>query len=210
MSLLASIGSLFMLNFGYPFIRGDPSRAMIRTGLFGLFSFLYGLSLGPLLESLISISNDSVIPTAFLLTASIFVAFSASAIFSQRRSFIFLGGLLMGSMLVLSILGLMNIFFRSELLFNVDLYGGLLIFCGFILFDTQLIVERIESSNHGDRQGTSSDSEYQYDTIHDALKLFMDIASVFIRLATILATNSAKKEKEDRKGRSPTHRKMRG
>ncbi|KAM0682123.1 Bax inhibitor 1 [Mitosporidium daphniae] len=206
LSFMVSIFALLSLSFGYPFIRGDPSRATLRVGLLSAFSFAYGLSLGPLLDTLVSISNDSIVPTAFLLTTLIFVSFSSSAIFSQRRSFLFLGGFLMATMSVLTVLGLMNIFIGSPLLFSIDLYAGLIAFCGFLLFDTQVIIERIESTEESYR-GTDFNSEYQHDTVQDALKLFMDAVSIFIRLATILAKNSAKKNEDEPKS---TRRKMRG
>ena len=39
-------------------------------------------------------------------------------------------------------LSLMNLFIGSQLLFEINLYLGLAIMCAFVLYDTQLIVEK--------------------------------------------------------------------
>ena len=55
-----------------------------------------------------------------------------------------------------------------------ELYFGLLLFCGFVLFDTQLIVEKF---NHGND-----------DFIWHSLDLFLDFVNIFRRLLVILAS----------------------
>ncbi len=42
-------------------------------------------------------------------------------------------------MLMMSVV---NMFMRSAILYDINLYLGLIIMCGFILYDTQLIVEK--------------------------------------------------------------------
>ena len=51
-------------------------------------------------------------------------------------------GLLSSGLSLLLLLGLVNLFVGVNFLFNVSLYGGLLLFCGFVLFDTQLLIEK--------------------------------------------------------------------
>ena len=55
-----------------------------------------------------------------------------------------------------------------------ELYFGLILFCGFILFDTQLIVEKFESG----------DTDYLWHSID----LFLDFVNIFRRLLIILAS----------------------
>ena len=57
---------------------------------------------------------------------------------------------------------------------QLDVYGGLILFCGFVLFDTQLIVERF---NNGDN-----------DYVRHSLDLFLDFINIFRRLLVILAS----------------------
>ena len=79
----------------------------------------------------------------------------------------------------------------GALLFQAELYIGLFVFMGYVLFDTQLIVERAEA---GDR-----------DYIKHALDLFVDLAAIFVRLVVILMKNAqekqTRKEAADRKKR---------
>jgi len=150
-----------------------------RTGILLGFAFIEGLSIGPLLQNVIEI-DPSLVTTAFLGTVCIFASFSASAYFAERRSYLFLGGILGTSLSSLLVLGLMNMFIRSPLVFNIGLYFGLLVFCGFVIFDTQLIIEKAYSGHK--------------DFVWDALELFLDFINIFIRLLIIL-TKDKKKER---------------
>lgn len=59
---------------------------------------------------------------------------------------------------------------------------GLLVMCGFVLFDTQLIIEKAE---HGDK-----------DYIWHCIDLFLDFVTLFRKLMLILAFNEKDKKKE--------------
>lgn len=84
------------------------------------------------------------------------------------------------SLMLLSSLG--NLFFGSIWLFQANLYLGLLVMCGFVLFDTQLIIEKAE---HGDK-----------DYIWHCVDLFLDFVTLFRKLMLILAFNEKDKKKE--------------
>lgn len=145
-----------------------------RLGLLAGFAFLTGVGLGPALELCIAI-NPSILPTAFMGTAMIFTCFSLSALYARRRSYLFLGGILMSAMSLMFVSSLGNLFFGSIWLFQANLYMGLLVMCGFVLFDTQLIIEKAE---HGDK-----------DYIWHCIDLFLDFVTLFRKLMLILAFN---------------------
>jgi len=151
-------------------------RLMILAG----FGFAQGLSLGPLLEAVADI-DPTIIITAFFGTCVVFACFSASALYAKRRSYLYLGGLLSSSLSLLLFLSLFNLFFRSSAVANVSIYFGLLVFSGFIIFDTQLMIERADQGNG--------------DVVWDALSLFLDFINVFVRLLAILAKNGKKERK---------------
>jgi growth hormone-inducible transmembrane protein len=64
-------------------------------------------------------------------------------------------------------------------LYSISLYGGLLLFSGFLLYDTQKIVKRAEN--------TPLSGGYAYDPINNSINIFMDTLNIFIRIVSILA-----------------------
>merc|ERR1712232_319789 len=76
------------------------------------FGLLQGLSLGPLIQHAVDV-DPSLVFTAFCATTVVFVAFSLTALYAQRRSWLFLGGMLSSALGLMLMMSLMNIFFRS-------------------------------------------------------------------------------------------------
>ncbi|CAF1094654.1 unnamed protein product [Adineta ricciae] len=141
---------------------------MAATGLFT------GMYISPLIN--VAIQVDPQIPmTALLITTFVFVCFTLSALLTQKRTYLYLGGLLGTGASVMLLLSFMNIFARSQLLFNANLYLGLVMACGYILYDTQLIVVR---ANTGDMN-----------YVKHALLLFVDLIDLFVRILVILLKN---------------------
>jgi FtsH-binding integral membrane protein len=181
--ILGSIGALVMF-FWLMFTPMDynlsrPQQLDLqkkRLGLLCGFGFFTGLSLGPLLDFVIDI-NPQIVPTAFLTTSVLFVSLTLTALWTDKRSWLYLGGTLFSGISMLLLMGFMNFFLRSVFIFEIQLWLGLLIFCGFVLFDTQLIIYRFENGDH--------------DYVWHALDLFIDFIDIFRRILVILA----KKEK---------------
>ena len=95
-------------------------------------------------------------------------------------------GLLSSAVSLLFWLGLANLFFHSRAIFNIELYVGLIVFCGFVVFDTQLVVAKAMT---GDR-----------DHIRHSLMLFVDLIAIFVRVLIILMKNQeSKKERRERR-----------
>lgn len=140
---------------------------------------LTGIYISPLINLAIHV-DPQIVMTAFLVTSLIFISFTLSALLTKKRTYLYLGGLLGSGLSIMMMLSLINIFARSEMLFNTNLYLGLLIACGYILFDTQLIVER---ATHGD-----------LNYIKHALTLFVDLVDLFVRILIILLKNSQEKK----------------
>lgn len=77
--------------------------------------------------------------TALLGTTTIFACFSAAALVTKRRSYLYLGGLLSSALSLLMVMRLGGALFgRGMLLFQAELYLGLLVFVGYVLVDTQV------------------------------------------------------------------------
>jgi len=175
LTVLASLGLLILLGVTPHSPENQAKRVAILTG----FAFFSGMALGPVMDIVIQI-DPSIVPTAFLGTCVIFVCFSISALLSSDRKWIYLGGALFSGLSWLLLLGLVNIFLGSRLLYELNLYIGLAIMCGFILYDTQLIVEKR-------RRG---DDDY----IWHSVDLFIDFINLFRRLMIILANKENKKK----------------
>ena len=82
------------------------------------FAFLSGLGMGPLLNMAIRI-NPAIIPNALTLATVIFVSFSGAALMAPDGHYLFLGGTLLSALSTLFWLGLVNLFFQSQMLFQV-------------------------------------------------------------------------------------------
>jgi FtsH-binding integral membrane protein len=153
----------------------------LRFSLLMAFSFLSGLNLGPYLNYVVSV-DPSIVPTAFLGTSLIFVCFSLAALLTDDRKYLALGGTLMSGLTWMMCLSLLYLFTGSTLILQVHIYLGLAVMCGFVLYDTQVIVEKR-------RQGND-------DFIVHTLDLFIDFISIFRRLLVILTDKKDKRRRD--------------
>merc|ERR1711939_1183391 len=115
-------GLLIWLNFT------DSREKQKRLGILGGFCVFEGLSVGPLVEQSLYL-DPSIVVTAFLGATAIFACFTAAALFSKKRSLLYLGGILGSALTIMLVLSLINAFFLgSMMLYYAELYVGLLIF----------------------------------------------------------------------------------
>lgn len=175
-SMLGTLASMGMLMW----IHWDMKKEEIqrRMGMLCGFGFFQGMTLGPLIQ-LATYIDPSLVVTAFLGTVAVFGCFTASAMIAKRRSYLYLGGILGSAVSVMLVLSFINIFFRSVNIYLVELYGGLLLFSGYVVFDTQLILEKAE---YGSK-----------DVVGHAATLFVDFVAIFVRILIILLRNNEKK-----------------
>ena len=78
-----------------------------------------------------------------------------------------------------------SIFGGSAALFKFELYFGLLVFVGYIVVDTQDIIEK---AHFGD-----------LDYVKHALTLFTDFVAVFVRILIIMLKNQAERNENEKK-----------
>lgn len=173
------------LAFGLFFTPDNGKNRGLRLSMLLGFAFFSGLGMGPLLNMAIRM-NPAIVPNALLLSSMIFACFSGVALFAPDGQYLYLGGTLLSGLSTLFWLGLINIFFQSQLLFQVYLWGGLLVFCGFIVWDTQMIIEK-------KRRGDG-------DFIAHSLDLFIDFMQVF-RKILVLLMQKEQRSQDDRDNR---------
>lgn len=183
MTLIATFASLIWF-FMTPHVEGDTNTMYKRFGIVMAFSFLQGVSLGPLLEATLNFDNgQSLILSAFVGTTIVFGCFSVAALFTERRSILFTAGVISSLASVLFWTAIVNIFVRSVMIFDIRLYLGLAMFCLFIVFDTQIIIYDCQENN-------------KHDVVHHALEFFLDFINVFVRLLILLSKKGEKKSEK--------------
>ena len=154
----------------------------LRASLVATFALLKGVSLGPLLNQ-ISSMNPSTVPLALFLTSAIFACFSIAALTcAGSRTQLLLRGTLGSALTVLSGISIVNLFVRSSSLFSLELCLGLVVFVGFIFFDTQLILAKAKAGSD--------------DVLGHALDLYVNFVALFVRILLILRQ---KEESQQRK-----------
>lgn len=136
--------------------------------LFG-FTFLSGLTLTPLLSSILGMAGGaSIVANAFILTT---VAFGGLSVFAMntKRDFSSMGKMLFITLIVVVVASLMNIFFHSPILQLAIASVSSILFSAFILYDTQNIIKGA------------------YETpIEGAIALYLDFLNLFVSLLQIL------------------------
>ena len=157
----------FILQIALIFFASFAAR---KPGLnmVALFSFttVSGLTLGPLLYQV----GPSIAAEAFALTAITFAGLSIYVVYS-KKDFSFMSGFLMTGLIVLVVGGLLNMFFiQSGMMHFVMSGASVLLFSGFILYDTSNILRYY---------GTD---EY----VSATLALYLDVLNLFIALLSIL------------------------
>ncbi|XP_031835498.1 bax Inhibitor-1 [Nomia melanderi] len=142
------------------------------------FAFLSGLGLGPLIKIVIAV-NPSIIVTALIGTTVIFVSFSISALLAERGHWLYLGGTLISVLNMMFMFSFVNLFLRWSFFYQIHLYVGLFLMCGFIIYDSQLIVEKFHMGSK--------------DFILHSLDLLIDFIGLFRHLLIILTQKELSK-----------------
>ncbi|POM70736.1 Bax inhibitor-like protein [Phytophthora palmivora] len=170
------MGSSFVTTMGSIWLYMEPVQNYNRRfGILMAISAAMGLTVSTLVAVAIQV-DPSILVSALLLTTLVFMCFTGSALLATRRSYLYLGGILSSTLSVLFLSSVLNLFAYSSFLFNLNLYGGLFLFCGYVVFDTQMIIEKAST---GDK-----------DVLKHTLDLFMDLMSIFVRILIALLQNN--------------------
>jgi modulator of FtsH protease len=157
---------LFMLFIGLGMTRNKPGLNM--AALF-VFTFLTGVSLVPLLASLIGAGNGAVIGNAFLMTSVLFGALSLFAI-NSKTDYSSWGKPLFITLIVVIIASLVNMFILQSPMMHVIITAGiLLLFSIFTIYDTQNIANGAYDS-----------------PVDAAVSLYLDFLNMFTALLQLL------------------------
>jgi FtsH-binding integral membrane protein len=179
-SMVALIGTGMVVR-GMPYTEGFGAKQlgwMLHSGVMGVVVVPLCIFGGPL------------ILRAAWMTAGIVGGLSAIAVCAPSEKFLTMGGpLAIGLGLVFaSSIGTMFLPPTTALgagLFSISLYGGLILFSAFLLYDTQRIVKHAEVAP----------VNYPYDPINACMSIYLDTMNIFIRLVQILAMGGGGRKK---------------
>ena len=157
---------LLILFFGLRMSRG---HAGANLAMLFAFTFLTGVSLVPLLASLIGMGQGAMIGNAFLMTSVLFGALSLFAI-NSKSDYSSWGKPLFITLIVVIIASLINIFLLQSPMMNVIITAGILLLFGiFTIYDTQNIANG------------AYDSE-----VDAAVSLYLDFLNMFTAILQLL------------------------
>jgi len=157
---------LFMLFVGLRMTRDKPGLNL--AALF-VFTFATGVSLVPLLASLIGAGNGAVIGNAFLMTSVLFGSLSLFAI-NSKTDFSSWGKPLFITLIVVIVASLVNAFILQSPLMHVIMSAGILLLFGmFTIYDTQNIANGAYDS-----------------PVDAAVSLYLDFLNMFTAMLQLL------------------------
>ena len=157
---------LLILFFGLSMSRGKPG---LNLAMLFIFTFLTGVSLVPLLASLIGAGNGAVIGNAFLMTSVLFGALSLFAI-NSKTDYSSWGKPLFITLIVVIIASLVNYFLLQSPMMHIIITAGiLLLFSFFTIYDTQNIANGAYDS-----------------PVDAAVSLYLDFLNMFTALLQLL------------------------
>lgn len=163
------VGISFFMTFGILVALNVKRKDHpINLILLGAFTLIQAYTIG----IIVTMYDTAVVLQALFITLTVVIGLTAYT-FQTKRDFSFLGFGLFAALCVLLVSGFIQIFVQSTVLELAISIGGALLFCIFIVYDTQLLMH------------TLSPEEYILATIN----LYLDIINVFLHILRALAVS---------------------
>ena len=161
----------------------DAQKKEQKVLLLSIIGYLFGGNMQPMINMYLAVKPD-ILMQAIGYTACMFASFTAMSLLSKRRSFLFLGGIISSIMSCLFWMAIIRFFFGYQIVGGyVYSIIGVIFASLYVIFDTQLIVERLCRGDH--------------DTPKHALVLFVDLIQLFIKVLAFLNENDNKKKRRN-------------
>jgi growth hormone-inducible transmembrane protein len=168
------------LGMMYGTIYTSPSNTVQKHAFWGGFQLAQGLFIAPLY-----FFSPAVLARAALYTVGMVGSLSYISATAKTDQYLYLGGPLLAGLTIVVLssfapLVLPATAFRTLAITDtISLYGGLAVFGGFILYDTQAVMARA-------RRGVR-------DPVAESISLELDAINIFIRLVYILGGRNRQK-----------------
>ena len=134
----------------------------VNLALLLLYSAIQGAIFGPLL-SLFEARYPGIAAEAGWTTIAVFGGLTAY-VFASKKDFSFLGGMLFMSLIALVVAGFVMFFVHAAWASMIYSVAGVLIFSGFVLYDTSQIIHRLAPE----------------DAVMGAVTLYLDFVNLFL------------------------------
>ncbi len=148
-------------------------QATTATLMFFAYSALNGLTLSAIFIAYTSAS----IANTFFVTAGTFGAMSLYG-YATKRDLTSWGSFLFMGLIGVIIASVVNIFLRSEMIYWVVTYAGVIVFVGLTAYDTQQIKAMA-------LQGFGDEESERKGAVIGALRLYLDFVNLFLMLLNI-------------------------
>jgi len=135
--------------------------------------------------------SPAILSRAALYTIGTVGALSYVGATARNDKYLYLGGPLLAGVTVVALsslapmvlpLGMRGLAISEA----ISIYGGLAVFSGFVLYDTQKILEHARMAEHG---------LIKRDPVNESISLELDMINIFIRLVQILAMQGNNRKK---------------
>ncbi len=166
---IAEIGLVVVLSAAV-----NRLSAPVATAIFFGYAALNGLTLSIIFWAY----TDASIVSTFLVTAVTFGVMSIYG-YTTHRDLTSIGNLLLMGLIGFLIASVVNLFLRSEAIYWIVTYAGILIFVGLTAYDTQKI-KRMAASGFADGEVARKAS------ILGALRLYLDFINLFLLLLRVM------------------------
>jgi FtsH-binding integral membrane protein len=175
--IAVALAPLAFVFFGFSPRAVQTKSAAHLTGLFYLFSAVFGMSMA----SIFAVYTGASVARVFFITAGMFAATSLIG-YTTKRDLSSMGSLMIMGAIGLMIAMVVNIFMKSETLYFVISAMGVLIYTGLIAWDTQNIKETYNS-------GADAESNNKL-VVMGALGLYMNFIMLFQFLMSFLGNRN--------------------
>jgi hypothetical protein len=159
-----------ILSVGSLAIFVNKLSAAVATFIFVLYATLTGITL----STIFIVYTSASIASTFFITGATFGVMAVLG-FVTGRDLSKLGSILMMALIGMVIASIANWFMKSETIYWITTYAGILIFTGLIAYDTQKIKGYAVIS-------PDDEENYQKASIMGALSLYLDFINIFLLL----------------------------
>lgn len=167
---------LLFAELGMVFFFSSMVRRMSASSAATLF-FCYAILNGLTLSVIFLVYTQASITSTFVVAAGTFGAMSLFGAVT-KRDLTGVGNFMIMGLFGLIIASIFNVFMRSETIYWLTTFMGVLVFTGLTAYDTQKIKELSD--------GNFDSQETHKSAIHGALVLYLDFVNLFLYLLRLL------------------------